>query len=264
MRYCCFTGGTKILIATGYPYDDGRNTEIVDVEDSNFRCTKVEQFPIKLTGATCGLMNGQKPFICGGEGFNNGRWTYSKYCYQLTEAGSWAKDQGATLNTARYRAGYGSVILNNNLILIGGYNGNRLSSIEMLSPNTSAQTLSVQLPTGLSSHCQVPWDSETFFVIGGLTDGRKRRDESYFINVKTNQRTNGPSLNTARNAHPCGELEVNGRTFIIVTGGWNGAPLRSTEILDKNNFGQGWQKGKNLKFFLNICLLDNISLHFRK
>ena len=151
------------------------------------------------------------------------------------------------------------MILNNNLILIGGYNGNRLSSIEMLSPNTSAQTLSVQLPTGLSSHCQVPWDSETFFVIGGLTDGRKRRDESYFINVKTNQRTNGPSLNTARSSHACGELEVNGKTYIIVTGGSNSAYLRSTEVLDKSNVGQGWEKGKSLKFSLNICLHDNFS-----
>merc|ERR1712029_1145891 len=51
------SGDTKILIATGLPSDDGRNTEIVDVEDSNFRCTKVEQFPIKLQGASGGLMN---------------------------------------------------------------------------------------------------------------------------------------------------------------------------------------------------------------
>merc|ERR1712062_676983 len=97
-------------------------------------------------------------------------------------------------------------------------------------------------------------------VIGGW-DGYYRV-ESYFINVKTNQRTNGPSLNTARYGHACGELQLNGKSYIIVTGGWNGAPLRSTEVLDKNNVGQGWQIGKNLRFFPNICLLDNISLHF--
>ena len=250
------------MIATGYPYDDGRNTEIIDVEDSNFRCTKVEQFPVKLHGASGGLMNGQTPFICGGSAYINGRWTNYKECYHLTESGSWAKDQRATLTTARRYAGYGTVVLNNSLVLTGGYNGNHLSSIEMLSPNTTAKTLAVQLPTGFNRHCQVPWDSETFFVIGGYGGNSRRRDESYFINVKTNQRTNGPSLNTARSRHACGELEVNGRTFIIVTGGWNGDYLRSTEILDKSNVGQGWKTGKNLKFFLNICLLDNISLHF--
>jgi len=239
------SGDTKILIATGSPFDAGRNSEIVDVEDSSFRCTNIEQFPIKLTGATGGLMNGQTPFICGGEASINGEWTYSNDCYQLKEAGSWAKDQRATLTTARGWAGSGTVVLNNNLLLTGGSNENRLSSIEMLSPNTTAQTLSVQLPTGFYGHCQVPWDSEKFFVIGGF--GSRDRVKSYFINVKTNQRTNGPSLNTARNGHACGELEVNGKTFIIVTGGWNGYYNypRSTEVLDKNNVGQGWQKVNN-------------------
>ena len=252
------------MIATGYPYDNGRNTEIVDLEDSNFSCTKVEPFPVKLHGATGGLMKGQKPFICGGRANINGTGAYSKDCYQLTEAGSWAKDQTAKLNTARGYAGYGSVVIDNNLYLAGGYNGNDLKSIEKLSPDATAQTLSVQLPTGFSSHCQVPWDSETFFVIGGYEGDSRRRDESYFINVKTNQRTNGPSLNTARHSHACGELEVNGKSFIIVTGGYNGLFLKSTEVLDKSNVGQGWKTGKNLKFFLNICLLDNISLHFRR
>ena len=104
------------MIATGYPYDDGRNTEIIDVEDSNFRCTKVEQFPVKLHGASGGLMNGHTPFICGGRGYINGYWTYSTDCYQLEEAGSWAKDERATLTTGRGWAGYGSVVLNKNLV----------------------------------------------------------------------------------------------------------------------------------------------------
>ena len=237
------------MIATGSPSGDGRNTEIVDLEDSNFSCTKVEPFPVKLYGATGGLMKGQKPFICGGGAYING-WTSSKDCYQLTEAGSWAKDQTAKLNTARGYAGYGSVVIDNNLYLAGGYNGVELRSIEMLSPDATTQTLSVQMPTVFSSHCQVPWDSETFFVIGGSDNSR--RDETYFIDVKTNQLTNGPSLNTARESHACEELQVTGKSYIIVTGGYNDGGLRSTEVLDKNNVGQGWQKGKNLKFFLNI------------
>ena len=159
--YFCFTGGTKILIATGSPSDNGRNTEIVDLEDSNFSCTKVEPFPVKLDGATGGLMNGQKPFLCGGWA----DFTNTKDCYQLTEAGSWAKDQTAELNTGRRYAGIGTVVIDNNLFLAGGKNGSRLTSIEMLSPDARAQTLSVQLPTGFSEHCQVPWDSESFFII---------------------------------------------------------------------------------------------------
>merc|ERR1712062_375941 len=96
-------------------------------------------------------------------------------------------------------------------------------------------------------------DSETFFVIGGWTGPQKshsHRRETYFINVKTNQRTNGPSLKTGRTYLGCGELEVNGKSYVIVTGGYNGVPLyvslRSTEVLDKNNVVQGWQKGEDL------------------
>ena len=106
------------MIATGDPSDDGRNTEIVDLEDSNFSCTKVEPFPFKLYGATGGLMKGQKPFICGGWAKINGDWTYSKDCYQLTETGSWVKDQTAKLYTARLYAGFGSVLMNNKLTLM--------------------------------------------------------------------------------------------------------------------------------------------------
>ena len=250
------------MIATGFPPDDGINSEIVDVENSNFSCTNIEQFPIKLLGATGGLMNGQKTFICGGTYHGT---TYPNDCFQLTEFGSWAKDQTTpTLTSPRAWAGYGTVVLNNNLVLTGGYrSGNHLSSIELMSPNTS-ETLSVQLPTGLSSHCQVPWDSETFLVIGGYGDSSSR-DETYLINVKTNQLTNGPSLNTARNSHACAELQLNGKTYIVVSGGQSYEDvLRSTEVLDKSNVGQGWQKGINLKCFLNFCFFHNIALHFSK
>ena len=219
------------------------------------------QFPIKLNAATGGLINNHTPFICGGW---DDKSTYSDDCYQLTEAGSWAKDQRAALSRPRAWAGTGTVVLNDHLVLTGGYSGSsHLASIEMLSPNATAQTLSVQLSTGTRFHCQVLWDSETMLVIGGY--GGSYGDETYFINFKTNQKMNGPSLNTNRKSHGCAELQLkNGKTYIIVTGGSNGFYLRSTEVLDKSNVGQGWQQGKYLKFFHNICLLNDISLHFRR
>ena len=229
------------MIATGFPFDNGINTEIVDVEDSNFNCTYTEEFPIELADATGGLMSGQTPFICRGD------------CYQLTEAGSWAKDQRARLTTVRRNAGYGTVVLNNNLVITGEHNGAiSLNSmfIEMVSPNTTSQTLSVQIPSEFSLYCQVPWDSETFLVTGGFGGAgvlSNERRETYFINVIANQITSGPSLNIGRYAHACGELEANGTSYIIVSGGYNDDRLRSTEVLDKNNVGQGWQKGKNSK-----------------
>ena len=253
------------MIASGYP-SDAINTEIVDVEDPNFSCTNIEQFPVGLYAATGGLINGQKPFICGGRDYD---WTHSKDCYLLTDTGSWVKDQRATLTTSRVNAGYGSVVLNNNLVLTGGLFNlgfDYLTSIEMVSPNTTAQALLVQLPTGIYGHCQVLWDSETFLVIGG-SDSFTDSDETYLNNIKINQRRNGASLKTARHDHACAELQLNGKTYIVVTGGYSDnlrAHIISTEVLDKSNVGQGWKRGKKLKFFHNICLLDNISLYFRR
>ena len=240
----------KVLITTGLPWSA---MEIIDFDDSTFNCTKVESFPAgvtQLAAASGGLMNGQTPFICGGNAYINGDWKYTKDCFQLTEDGSWAKDQAATLSTPRVFAGYGSVVQNNKLFLTGGEGegGLWLSSIEMFSLNATGKTLSVQLPFGMIHHCQVTWDSDKFMVIGG-----SNRNETFFINIKTDQLTKGPSLKVARWAHACGELEVNGKSYIIVTGGFNN--VISTEFLEKDNVEQGWQKG-NLIEILNLQRVD--------
>ena len=239
------------MIAGGrlHASDNGINFEIIDVIDYNFSCINSEQLPVELFGASGVLMNGQTPFICGGVhygGVGKGYKTYFKDCYQLTEAGSWAKDQIASLFTERAYAGYGKMALDNTLVITGGFTKEgSLSSIEVLSPNAIGQTLSIQLPTAIYGHCQVPWDPETFLVIGGF--GTSNRNETHFINVKKDQLTNGPSLNTGRSRHACAELQFNGKSYIVVSGGQNyDGELRSTEVLDKDNVVQGWQKSKNL------------------
>ena len=123
------SAGIKVLVVTGYPWDNGRRTEIIDLEDSSFTCSKVNQFPIKLYGSTGGLV-GSTPFVCGGLYSS-----YSNACYTLQENGAWKQDRTASLNTARYYAASGSVIMRNQLVIAGGHNGKYLSSIELASPN---------------------------------------------------------------------------------------------------------------------------------
>ena len=242
------------MIATGR--DIGRsgfnygNDIIIDVENSTFTCKKFRKpFPVKLYGATGALISGQTPFICGGYDGTNSK--NSQDCYKLNEAGTWTKDQTAVLNTARRFAGTGSVVINNNLVLSGGSGSSgQLKSMELVSPNERSKTLSVQLPLGLASHCSINWDSETVLIIGGYrakksTKKERRRAETYFINVKTNTLKNGPSLNNGRHAFACEDLKVQGKSYIVVSGGSGG--YRSTEVLDKTNIGQGWQRGTKQK-----------------
>ena len=229
--------GSKVLVVTGDPFGNGRHTEIIDLEDSSFSCSKVEQFPKVLYGAVGGLI-GQTPFVCGGGKFDG---SYSSYCYALRENGSWETDATAALNTERYMAATGSVLMTNKLVLAGGKASNRVSTIELASPNTRSTTLSVRLPVGLSHSCIVPWDSDTFMVIGGDDGGSKKK--TYFVHMNNDTITNGPNLLKGRYYLACHEMIVNNEAFILVTGGHH--VERSTEVLSKNNYRDGWKKGKH-------------------
>jgi len=241
------SGGTKVLVATGF-YSGG-NTEIIDVEDASFNCT-VSQFPIgegEVTGglvgngeATGGLV-GDSPLICGGGFYSNSGWQFQKSCYSLKEDGTWKLE--SNLNTARRSAANGEVIINNKLVIAGGNNGyHRLDTIEVVAPNTRSRTLPIRLPVAMRSSCIVPWDTNTFFIIGGYSG--VTRSQTYFFNMANNTYTNGPSLLTARSTFACHTMKINGEDFIIVAGGYGA--FKSTEYLQKANYGSGWKKSVDL------------------
>ena len=179
---------------------------------------------------------GNTPLICGGRIGSN----YQNSCYSLKEDGAW-KLEASSLITARLGAATGSVIINNKLVLAGGYNGNYLATIEVVAPNEESVTLPISLPAGIAGSCIVPWDTNTFMIIGGYSGSDRR--ETYFFNMVNNERTNGPSLLTARRYFGCHSMNINGEEYIIVAGG-SGA-TKSTEYLQKANYGSGWQKCKN-------------------
>ena len=206
----------------------------MDLEDASFQCT-LSQFPTNAHGATGGLV-GNTPLICGGRIGSN----YQNSCYSLKEDGAW-KLEASSLITARLGAATGSVIINNKLVLAGGYNGNYLATIEVVAPNEESETLPISLPVGMYGSCIVPWDTNTFMIIGGW-DGSRRR-QTHFVNMANNTVTNGPSLLKARSGFACHSMNINGEEYIIVAGG-SGA-TKSTEYLRKANYGSGWQKSKN-------------------
>ena len=100
-------------------------------------------------------------------------------------------------------------------------------------------------------------------VIGGADDLQFARTETLLINVVSNTWSAGPILSTGRFYHACGEIEIMGTPYIVVSGGYSDSTiLKSTEILEKDNVENGWQTSKHRKLFLTTCLLD-ISLYFR-
>jgi len=230
------TSGTKVLVATGGRFG-AQNTEIVDLEDASFNCA-VSQFPTKVDGATGGLV-GDTPLICGGSNFE-------KSCYSLKEDGDWKLD--SNLNTARIFAANGKVIMSNKLVIAGGLNGNDLDTIEVVAPNTRSETLPIRLPDAIRDSCIVPWDTNTFMIIGGDSGGL--RSQTYFFNMANNTYTNGPSLLTARSFFGCHTMKINGEDFIIVAGGFGAT--KSTEYLRKANYESGWKKSVHLPAPINL------------
>ena len=239
--------GTKILLAAGtqrkgMELEDGSQpaTRIMDLEDPTFSC-EVNHFPVKLGSATGGLI-GQTPFVCGGILI-----TSKKACYVLEEQnGEWKEDQIAALNGERWNAATGSVIMNDKLVLAGGFGNGRdkLSTIEMVAPNTKSGLLTIELPVAMVGSCIVPWDNTTFMVIGGYSDSARK--ETYFFHMGNNTISNGPKLLTERSSHACHEINVNGEEFIVVVGGRKGGKVyTSTEVLPKSSYTNGWQYGKN-------------------
>ena len=220
-----------------------QETEIIDMKDPSFKCTKPKQFPENWYTADGGLV-GQVPFVCNGGHYDTG-------CYALQQSGSWQKDPYATRRAGEVNTAIGSVVLHNKLVIAGGaLYPNNLHTIQVASPNTRTTTLSVRLPVGTSSSCIVPWDDDTFMLIGGLGNSNTATTSTYFVNIKTNRLTYGPSLLTARYNHACNEVIVNGESFIIVAGGrgvnWSLGAFASTEYLSKSSTENKWKTGKVL------------------
>ena len=191
---------------------------------------------------------GDTPLICGG--YFNGP---QKSCYSLKEDGSWKWETSSDLNVARQFAANGNVIVNNKLMIAGGTNGSRLTTFEVVAPNTKSLTLPISLPAGIFGSCIVPWDTDTYMIIAGCKDSSPCHSRlTYFINLANNTITNGPSLLTGRYIIGCHAFNLNGEDYIVVSGGGTASPFSSTEVISKKNVGKGWQKSKTSQKFLEI------------
>ena len=57
--------GHFVLIISGYPYSNGRKTEVLDLKNYKFTCPGLPDYPIKMAYGVGGMI-GNVPLICGG------------------------------------------------------------------------------------------------------------------------------------------------------------------------------------------------------
>ena len=66
----------KLLVTTGYPYENGQKSELIDLLNPGSVCEDLPDFPIQVGAASGGLLLNNQPLICGGLSSN-----YELQCY---------------------------------------------------------------------------------------------------------------------------------------------------------------------------------------
>ena len=128
------TFGNKVLVATGYGGTSSL-TEIIDLKNSSFSCTKVGKFPTYLFLANGGWV-GNKPMVCGGSGGlgGSGR-SWQKNCYTLQENGAWKEVEEARLYRKEQYGNSRSVVINDQLFIAQVSKKPFMMNYEMVAPN---------------------------------------------------------------------------------------------------------------------------------
>ena len=110
------------------------------------------------------------------------------------------------------------------------------------------------VPPQLEFHSMIQYDEKSIYIIGGTQNDQFNSKKTWIVDPTNGFKiTKGPSLNKARKSHGCAKMTLNGRTILVVAGGWGA--MDSVEILDplgNNVLTQGlYLKSITVEYFLN-------------
>ena len=150
-----------------------------------------------------------------------------------------------------------AVIHNDKLHVFGGYSGSRLKTSETINVVGEVSD-GPDLPTAVRGHAMTKINDTVSILSGGETYANLAK--TWYYNHDTEAFTSGPDLLEGRNHHGSA-LNVDKVTkakIVVITGGWNGNRMDSTELLINGQWQTGTiqcRKQKCLYFLLcYICL----------
>ena len=201
------------------------------------QCTLTD-FPLEIASAV-GFMTAQGPTVCGGKDGGNKCFRYKEHQWM-----PWTN-----MGTARSYASALQINPNQTLI-IGGYDEN-VNDLKTELISSSGSEEGTDFPVKISGHCSFNLNSTYGMVTGGLYDLHSYSSTAtFFVDLTKGlsaiaKRISGPSINTARNDHGCSIFHHGGKSYGIVSGGWDGHNLLdSTEMIDLDDLDQrpngGW------------------------
>ena len=127
------------------------------------------------------------------------------------------------------------------LWIVGGWNRHGLSSTEFIKLGQPS-VKGPDLPFTICGHSMIQYDEKSIYIIGGNQNGSISK-KTWIVDPTNEFRiTEGPSLKKGRAGHGCAKMTINGRTVLVVAGGYTFGYLDSVEILDpsENNV---WTQG---------------------
>ena len=229
-----------------------RGHEIVDFRNPNANYKLLANIVPRVDYATGGLLQ-NLPIVCGRHKMDN----TAQNCFVVGQP-------EMEMKMIEKRSLAACVSLDPcTLWIVGGYNGNRfLRSTEFIKlgqPSVKGPDLNVDsgnnFPLQISGHSMIQYDEKSIYIIGG-NQNRSRSNKTWIVDPTNRfQIKEGPSLNKGRYGHGCAKVNFNGRTILVVAGGFGAK--NSVEILDPlgNNI---WTPGLCFKS-ISTVLLNNIS-----
>ena len=180
----------------------------------------------RVDSATGGLLQ-NSPIVCGGEDEKYGN---SLDCIVIGQPEMKMK----MIESRSYAA---CVALDDQrLWIVGGDNSNEneniyLSSTEFIKLGQPSVKGS-ELPFKIFGPSMIQYNEKSIYIIGGGQNGFLS-NKTWIVDLTNGfQIKEGPSLNNGRASHGCAKMAVNGRTILVVAGGYNSRYLDSVEILD--------------------------------
>ena len=184
----------------------------------------------RVFGATGGLLQ-NSPIVCGGydEKYND-----SRDCVAIGQP---------EMKMIEKRCNAASVAIDQSTLwIVGGWNGRNHSSSTEFIKLGQPSIKGPNLPFRISGHSMIQYDEKSIYIIGGRQNGFSNM--TWIVDPTNEFRiTEGPSFNQGRYGHGCAKMTVNGRTILVVAGGYGyDGVLDSVEILDpsENNV---WTQG---------------------
>ena len=173
----------------------------------------------KVNFATGDLLQ-NSPIVCGGFGDRT-----SQECIVIGKP---------EMQMIEKRYGGASVAIDHRTLwIVGGKNEHNfaLSSTELI--KLGQPSIKGYVPFTIWGHSMIQYDEKSIYIIGGVQNG-SNTNKTWIVDPTNGfQIKDGPSLRNRRYAHGCAKMIKNGRTILVVAGGFrNGGRLDSVEILD--------------------------------